>query len=66
MVLEVARFTGETGRDLEIKGLLISASEYLEAFLPPVLLVGDEMEIFSRPEMRDGVTGVFATSERER
>jgi hypothetical protein len=66
MLLEVARFTGETGRDLEMKGLLISAREYLEALLPPVLVVGDEIEILLRAEMRDGVIGVFATSERER
>jgi hypothetical protein len=66
MVLEVARFTGETGRDLERKGLLISAREYLEALSPPVLVVGEEMTILLRPKMRDGVTGVFATSERER
>jgi hypothetical protein len=48
MELEVARFTGETGRDFEMKGLLISAREYFEALFPPVLVEGDEMEILLR------------------
>lgn len=65
MLLEVARFTGDAGRDFEMKGLVISATEYLD-LLPPVL-VGDEMETLLKPEIRrEGVSGVFATSERER
>lgn len=65
MAPEVVRFTGETGRDLEMKGLEISTTEYLEGLLPPVL-VGEEMEMLLKPDRRDGVSGVFATSERER
>jgi len=66
MLPEVARFTGEGGRDLEINGLVISATEYLEDLLPPGL-VGEEMEALLKAEMRrEGVSGVFATSERER
>ena len=66
MLLEVARFTGDAGRDLEMKGLEISATEYLEDLLPPVL-VGEEMVTLLRPEMRrEGVSGVFVTSERDR
>jgi hypothetical protein len=48
MVPEVVRFTGETGRDLEMKGLVMSATEYL---LPPVL-VGEEMETLLRADRR--------------
>ena len=63
---EVARFTGDAGRDLEMKGFVISATEYLEDLLPPVL-VGEEMVTLLRPEIRrEGVSGVFATSERDR
>jgi hypothetical protein len=66
MLLEVARFTGDAGRDLEMNGLVISATEYLEDLLPPVL-VGEEMVTLLKPEIRiEGVSGVFATSERER
>ena len=63
---DVVRFTGDTGRDLEIKGLVMSATEYLEDLLPPVL-VGEDIETLLRPDRRtEGVRGVLATSERER
>lgn len=63
---DVARFTGDTGRDLEMKGLVMSATEYLEDLLPPVL-VGEDIETLLRPDRRtEGVRGVLATSERER
>jgi hypothetical protein len=66
MVPDVVRFTGDTGRDLEMKGLVMSATEYLEDLLPPVL-VGEDMEKLLRPDRRrEGVRGVLATSERER
>ena len=63
---DVVRFTGDTGRDLEMKGLVMSATEYLEDLLPPVL-VGEDIETLLRPDRRtEGVRGVLATSERER
>lgn len=63
---DVVRFTGDTGRDLEMKGLVMSATEYLEDLLPPVL-VGEDIETLLRPNRRtEGVRGVLATSERER
>jgi hypothetical protein len=65
MVPDVVRFTGDTGRDLEMKGLVMSATEYLEDLLPPVF-VGEDMEMLLRADRRDGVSGVFATSDRER
>jgi len=49
-----------------MNGLVISATEYLEDPLLPVL-VGEEIETLLRADKRaDGVSGVFATSERER
>lgn len=48
---EVVRFTGETGRDFVMKGLVMSATEYLEDLLPPVL-VGEEIEILLRADRR--------------
>ena len=49
-----------------MKGLVIPATEYLEDLLPPVL-VGEEMVTLLRLEIRrEGVCGVFATSERDR
>jgi hypothetical protein len=49
-----------------MKGLVMSATEYLEDLLPPVL-VGEDMETLLRAERRrEGVRGVLATSERER
>ena len=65
MVPDVVRFTGDTGRDFEMKGLVMSATEYLEDLLPPIF-VGEDMEMLLRPDRRDGVSGVFATSDRER
>lgn len=66
MVPEVVRFTGETGRDFVTKGLVMSATEYLEDLLPPVL-VGEEIVTLLRADRRwEGVSGVFATSERQR
>jgi hypothetical protein len=63
---EVVRFTGETGRDFVMNGLVMSATEYLEDLLPPVL-VGEEIVTLLRADKRwEGVSGVFATSERER
>jgi hypothetical protein len=65
MVPDVVRFTGDTGRDFEMKGLVMSTTEYLEDLLPPVF-VGEDIEMLLRPDRRDGVSGVFATSDRER
>lgn len=48
---EVVRFTGETGRDFEMKGLVMSATEYLEDLLPPAL-VGDEIDMLLRADKR--------------
>jgi hypothetical protein len=66
--LKVARLTGDTGRDLETKGLLdVSASLLWEAGLECdldrfVCFVGEER---ATRFTRDGVSGVFA-SERIR
>jgi hypothetical protein len=51
MVPEVVRFTGETGRDFEMKGLVMSTTAYLEDLLPPVL-VGEEMVTLLRADRR--------------
>lgn len=49
---EVVRFTGETGRDFVVmKGLVMSATEYLEDLFPPVL-VGEEIVILLRADKR--------------
>jgi hypothetical protein len=48
---EVVRFTGETGRDFVMKGLVMSATEYLEDLLPPAL-VGEEIETLLRADRR--------------
>jgi len=48
---EVVRFTGETGRDFVMKGLVMSTTEYLEDLLPPAL-VGEEIETLLRADRR--------------
>lgn len=48
---EVVRFTGETGRDFVMKGLVMSTTEYLEDLLPPVL-VGEEIVTLLRADRR--------------
>jgi len=59
----VVLFRGDEGR--EINGFVVSASDCLDVLFPPVF-VGDEMKTLLIPEIRDGVRGVFAASERER
>ena len=49
-----------------MKGLVMSATEYLED-LPLPILVGEEIDTLLRADRRrEGVSGVFATSELER
>lgn len=64
---EFVRHTGETERDFVMKGLVMSATKYLDDLLLPPHLLGEEIETLSRADKREErLSGVFATFERER